>query len=131
MAAKKNPHKKDLHSLASAIASGRTVRSWANDNQVSHKSAYTWAKSPECQKIVANIRRKAIDRVVGVLTRRALGAVNRVVDLGKDAISETVRLQANRAILSELISVTEFADLERRLADLERRAHEQATDRTH
>jgi hypothetical protein len=56
--------------------------------------------------------------------RRAIGAADRIAGLSKDAMSESVRLAANRAILSELIAVENHTELKKRLAEIERRVNE-------
>ena len=116
--------KKDLISLASAIANGYTVRRWADETGTSRRAAYTWSRSPECRKLVEEIRRRAIDRAIGKLVSRAAGAADRITDLSKDAMSEQVRLAASRAILSDLIAVENHADLKKRLTEIERRLNE-------
>jgi hypothetical protein len=64
-------------------------------------------------------RRRLIDAGLGKLTKHVGKAVAQIADLAAKAESESVRLAAARAILSELISISNFADLEARIADLE------------
>jgi hypothetical protein len=107
--------------LALAIAAGGTVKAWAKAHDVPERTAYTWARSQEVRKRVLRIRRRAIDRAVGRLSRNASAAADQVVRLAKGAESESVKLQAARAVLADLMSVSNYAVLEERLAEVERR----------
>ena len=116
--------KKDLTSLAIAIASGRTVRSWAEEHKISLRAAYAWAKLPETVRQVESIRSKALDRVVGRLVTRAMGAVDRITRLSSAAANEAVRLSACRALLSDLMSLRSHVSYEKRFAELEKQIDE-------
>jgi hypothetical protein len=113
--------------LALAIAAGRTVAAWARENKVAERTARRWSQSAEVLDQVERIRRRAVDRAVGELTRRAVKAVRGVAKLADSAESEAVRLNANRAIIADMLAVTDHANFERRLAELERRARANAT----
>ena len=106
--------------LALAIATGRTVKAWAKEHEVPERTAYTWARSPEVRKMVRRIRRHAIDRAVGRLSRYASVAADQIARLAKGAESESVKLQAARAVLADLMQVANYADLDDRIAELER-----------
>jgi hypothetical protein len=106
--------------LALAIATGRTVKAWATAHDVPVRTAYTWARSPEVRRRVRRIRRRAIDRAVGRLSRHAAAAAGRIAKLARDAQSEAIRLQAARAVLADLMQVTDYADLDDRITALER-----------
>jgi hypothetical protein len=69
--------------------------------------------------MVESIRRKAIDRAVGLMSVRAGWAACQIVKLGGNADSESVRLSALRAILSDMISVSKFGGLEDRMTEIE------------
>ena len=113
--------------LALAIAGGRTVAAWARDNGVAERTAYTWSRSPRVLRLVGKIRRRAIDRAIGRLSCHATRAAAEIVRLFQEAASEAVRLQAARAVLADLMTVSDYAALEDRLADVER----QLRDRSH
>jgi hypothetical protein len=114
--------------LAIAIAGGRTVAAWAKANDVARRTAHSWSKSPEVRDLVARIRRRAIDRAVGLLSRNATAAAKRPASLAKGAASESVQLQAARAILADLMSVSNYAEMEGRLAEVERQLAEDHAD---
>jgi hypothetical protein len=120
--------------LALAIATGRTVKAWAKEHDVAERTAYTWARSPEVRKQVHRIRRRAIDRAVGRLSRHAAAAADQIARLSKEALSEAVRFQAARAVLADLMSVSNYAAFDDRLTKIEKRIaqtqHEPAELRT-
>ena len=107
--------------LALAMAAGEPVAAWARENQVPVRTARTWSNSPEVRKLVRRIRRRVIDRAVGRLSKNATAAADEIVRLAKKAASEAVRLNAARAVLAELMAVSNYATLEGRLAEVERR----------
>ena len=106
--------------LALALATGRTVRAWAKEHDVPERTAYKWARSPEVLTMVRRIRRRAIDRAVGRLSRYASAAAGQIAKLAKGAESESVKLQAARAVLADLMQVANYAELDDRIAALER-----------
>jgi hypothetical protein len=108
--------------LALALATGRTVKAWAKQHDdVAERTAYNWARSPEVRSMVRRIRRRAIDRAIGRLSRHAAAAADRIAHLANAAQSESVQLQAARAVLADLMTVSNYAALEERLTDVERR----------
>jgi hypothetical protein len=111
--------------LALALATGRTVKAWAKEHDVPQRTAYTWGRSPEVRTMVRRIRRRAIDRAIGRLSRGAFAAADRIARLARGAESESVQLQAARAVLADLMHVANYADLEDRITQLERKDHAQ------
>jgi len=107
--------------LALAIAAGRTVKAWAREHDVARRTAYSWARSPDVKEQVRRIRRRAVDRVIGRLSRHAAAAADRIAHLADSAQSESVQLHAARAVLAELMAVSNYSALEERLTELERR----------
>ena len=59
-------------------------------------------------------RRSVLDRAVGLMARRATWATNGIAKLARGAKSESVRLAVLRSILSDMMSVSDFAVLEQR-----------------
>ena len=109
--------------LAAAIAEGTAVVKWASSNEVSERTAYRWAAEPEVRSEIESIRRRALDEAMGRLAKRAIWAVDGIVQLGENAASESVRLSALRAVMSDFIAVSNFAGLEGRVAELEEQFH--------
>jgi hypothetical protein len=110
--------------LASAIAEGTSVAKWASASGVPERTAYHWAAQHEVRAEVESIRRRALDEGIGRMATRATWAVDGIVKLGESAASESVRLSALRAVMSDFIAVSNFAGLETRLAQLEEQFHE-------
>ena len=117
--------------LALAIAGGGAVRAWADANGVPPRTAYSWSRSPEVRALVGRIRRRAIDRAIGRLSKHANAAAETIRKLADSATSEAVRLQAARAVLADLITVTNYAALEARLDAVERRIADHAQHQQH
>ncbi len=111
------PKKKTL--LALAIAQGASVSTWARANEVPRRTAYRLAGDPQVRATVESCRRRALDRAIGRLAMRSTWAADQIAKLGKDASSDSVKLAALRAILSDMIKVTEFHGLELRITDIE------------
>jgi hypothetical protein len=112
--------------LALAMAAGTAVPDWARANDVPSRTAYTWSRSPEVLDQVKLIRSQVLDRTAGRLSDNATAAADKIAKLAQEAASESVQLQAARAVLAELVTVSNYVALERRLDELERRvAHAQ------
>jgi hypothetical protein len=105
--------------LALAIAQGISPKRWAEANNVSKSTAYRWAEEPDVKARADVIRRRALDRAVGRLSRRVTWAADGIVKLAHTADSEAVKLSALRAIYSEMIRVSRFGTLEERVTELE------------
>jgi hypothetical protein len=105
--------------LALALAQGYSVAKWARTNEVPLRTAYSWANEPKVRAAVESCRRRALDRAVGRMARRATWAADKIADLAKDAQSESVKLSALRAILSDMMTVSQFNTLEERVAQVE------------
>lgn len=113
--------------LAMAMVAGTSVIDWATRNGITERTAYRWARSPEVAEQVEIIRRESLEQAVNQLSRRATDAAGVITQLAREAASESVRLQAARAVLSELMALSGFAALERRMAEIERRLHESSS----
>jgi hypothetical protein len=107
--------------LAIATATGASVAAWARANGVPFETARAWTSEPEVRAAVESFRRRTLDRAVGRMAKRAIWAADEIAKLSRTTDSPWLKLAALRAILSELIKVTEFAVLEARLADIEAR----------
>ena len=104
--------------LALALVQGRSVAAWAHENHVPRSTAYRWAGQPDVQAAAESSRRRACNRVLGRLARRAYCECYQVAKLAECAESESVRLRALRSIF-DVISVSKFAELRRRMAAIE------------
>jgi hypothetical protein len=106
--------------MALAIARGASISQWARDNEIPDRTAREWAKKREFKELVAEHRRRLADRVIGQLSRIATKAVRAIERLMDNSPNDTVRLNAARSILTELVNITGFSELEQRITELER-----------
>jgi hypothetical protein len=111
--------------LALAIANGTSVTAWARGNQVPKRTAYRWAGEPKVRAAVESYRRRAVDQAIGRMARRVTWATDGIAKLAEGAASESVKLTALRAILSDMMAVSQFAGLEQRITELEQQFDEQ------
>jgi hypothetical protein len=111
--------------LAVALAHGTSISAWARANGVPKQTAHRWAHEPEIRAEIAAFRRSAIDRAVGVFSRRAGWAANGICKMAGGAESEAVKLRALKAVLGELMSVSTYTGLEERMAELEQHVRAQ------
>jgi hypothetical protein len=56
--------------LAFAITQDASLKKWAEASRVPKTTAYRWADEPEIQACANAIRRRALERGVGLLSRR-------------------------------------------------------------
>ena len=105
--------------LALAIAQGKSVTSWARDNQVPTSTAYRWATDPKVRHLVETCHRRARDRAIGRMARRVTWATDQIATLATGARSESVKLRALRSIFSDVVAVSKLPDLKSRTAVIE------------
>jgi transposase-like protein len=118
--------------LALALVQGVSVAAWARANGVPKSTVYRWAREPDVLTTVKSCRRRASDRAVGTMARRATWAAEAITWLANSADSESVKLRALRAILADLMAVSKYTELEDRIARIEEQLPERAgsSDRT-
>jgi len=105
--------------LALAIAQGKSVPLWASQNDVPRATAYRWAKDPDVRRQADDWRRRSVDRALGWMTGHSLWAVKRIKKLAETADSDSVQLKALRTFVQDMIKVSDFANLEYRVCELE------------
>jgi hypothetical protein len=113
------PRECNKFSLAVALARGSSIRRWALTNNVPRETARRWAHEPDVRLTVESLRRRAIDRAVGVLAGRSSWAAGGICKLAKSAESESVQLRALKSVLSDMIAVSKYSGLEERMTGLE------------
>jgi hypothetical protein len=74
--------------------------------------------------MVTRHRRRFVDAGIGKLTRHVTKAVNQLARLADQAQSEAVKLAASRAIIAELIAVSNFAEVSQEIEVLKRQIEE-------
>jgi len=112
------------YQFAVAMATGQRVSVWAKKNGVPRRTCYNWTKTKEYRLTVQEVHRRTLNRAVGQFARNLTEAAELIWTLARDAKSESVRLQAARAIVKEFMKVREHADLEEQMVDVERRLDE-------
>ena len=60
---------------------------------------------------------------------RAMWAYNQIANLAEGAESESVQLRALRSIVSDVVAVSKFSDLEYRMAEIEEQLGKRAEHR--
>jgi hypothetical protein len=119
-----NLPKRNKAELILAIAAGIAVADWARQNKVPRRTAFRWAGEPKVRARVEAQRRRALDRAVGKMSDNVFSAVEGIVELGKNAASESVKLAALRSVLSDLMAVSKFGCLEDRMTQIEEQLNE-------
>ena len=114
-----NQKKNQKNDLARAMARGTPVRVWAAKNGVPARTAQRWSHLPEVESKMHSVRRRRIDRAVGRLATGAVSAAAGIIALAKGAASESVKLSAQRAVLKDLMTVTDFNSFELRMTRIE------------
>jgi hypothetical protein len=116
------PHPKGLvEAAAFAVATGQSAKKWAESNGISVRTLQRWAQKPAFRRRVEDLRRRLIDQSIGTLTVASTAAAVELAKLATNGTSEQIRLQASRAILSDMLAVSAFHDQERRIAAIEER----------
>jgi hypothetical protein len=110
--------------LALHLASGGGVADWARAHGLPDRTAYSWSRSPEVRDRTESLRRAVLAEAVKQLGAHAAAAAGQIVKLAENAQSETVRLQAARAVLAEFMCVSNYTSMAGQLADIERRLRE-------
>ena len=125
MSEEAEPCERNKLQLAIALAKGGSMSAWARANGVPKATAQRWSQEPEVRAEIDAFRRRAITRALGVFTLNARWAAKEICGLAKSAESESVKLRALRAVLGDMIEVSEHSGLDERMADLEAYIKEQ------
>jgi hypothetical protein len=112
-----------------ALACGATVENAARQAGISPATAYRRLAEPAFRQRLQQLRGDMVSRTAGTLTAAASEAVRTLLELLKSTASAAVRLGAARAVLEMGMRVREAADLEERLAALEKAVAESKGDR--
>jgi hypothetical protein len=114
--------------FVAAIADGTPVDEWASLNGVPRRTAFRWAREPKLRLLIERQRRQILDAAVGRMTRGVPSAVSGILDLAMGASSESVRLAASRAVMSDMMTVSKFGILEDRMTKLEEKLRARAAN---
>lgn len=108
--------------LVLALACGATVEAAARQCGVSDRTVYRRLEDPAFKARVQEVRGEMVRRSAGLLTAAAGQAVQTLLALQREAMPPAVRLGAARAVIELGLKVREVAELEARIAALERLA---------
>jgi len=109
--------------LVLALAGGQTVRDSARAAGVGERTATRRLAAADFRRRVIETRAALVERATGQMAD-AMSAAAEALRKLLEARSEAVRLGAARAVLELGMKLRESADLEERLAELERRLGE-------
>lgn len=108
-----------------ALAAGSTVAEAAEACGVSERTAYRWLTVEGVKKALNQLRAGMTSGALGILTSHLTEAAETLTNL-LTSDSESVRLQASRAIFQTTLEIRQTVDMEDRIAELERRQRERA-----
>ena len=114
-----NNSNKFFEALATSVASGETIRASAGIAKCSESQAYRICATTDFRNRVAAIRSEITNQAVGRLTQAATTAVATIVELLNPENEPSVRLNAAKAILSQLGPLSELGELRARLDRIE------------
>lgn len=124
------PHSKALvEEAALAIASGRSASVFAKKAGIGVRTVQTWLKKPSFRKRVRELRQEMTQQTLGVLTSAATSAAVQLARLTIEGQTEQIRLAAARAVLGELLSVSNHAEIKAEIEELKKGVAAQAKRR--
>jgi hypothetical protein len=109
-----------FESLAILVASGKTIKSAAEQVGCGGRTAYRVASSDKFRTRVAELRSEITAASVGVLTEGAAQAASTLVSLLSEAHEASIRLQASKAILAAVGPISELGKLRSRIDAIEK-----------
>ena len=110
---------KFLESLALRVAAGKTIAAAAEEIGCSTSHGYTLSASAEFRQRVSEIRAAMTDAAVGELTAGAAEAVATLRELLGKEFDPSIRMNAAKALLTQLGPVSEANEIRQRLSELE------------
>jgi hypothetical protein len=112
--------KHEDETLLWALACGATVENAAAKAGLSERTAFRRLKDPTFQRRLQDTTADMVQRTAGMLTAGGLEASKTLIGLLGPSNSEAVRLRAAKAIVELSLKMRELADLQGRVASLER-----------
>ena len=107
--------------LAVFLAQGGQVIAWAQKNKVPQRTAYRLSHTKECAARIAEIRHAVANRVVGHVSRHAVGAVKVIAAImNSENAPETTRLAAAKVLLDRVADLSSWSGLECQIANMKR-----------
>lgn len=108
--------------LAVLLASGVTRQKSAQEVGYSLRTVYARLGEPEFARLVDDYRRRMLDQAVGKLTA-SLGKSIEFLEAQRDdpELPPAIRQRAAIEVLDQAVKVSNHADIDRRMAEIERR----------
>lgn len=110
---------KYFDALAIAVASGQKIKDAAEQCGCSESHAYHTSSTRQFRLRVTELRQEATALAVGKLTTAASHACDTLVDLLAKSNDGTTRLNAAKAILTQLGPMSELLELRQRIRSIE------------
>lgn len=107
-----------IESLAVHIATGGYAKRWAETNEVSYRTVCRWLELPQVKERVKARRNEITQHVLGRHYRLASKAMIKLTGLLEEP-NVHARLRAVEFVLTNLIPMANFAEVDRRLSALE------------
>jgi hypothetical protein len=118
--AKPNPENVSKYeSLVLAVATGVSIADWCRKTRTNRSTASKWQMEPEFDQAVNAMRRRLLNEAIGKFTGAVCRVADGMVELAERATSEPTKLAAQKAVLENLVEMTEFAEVKKRLDTLE------------
>src|SRR3954465_14151765 len=123
--AKPHPSNESLYeSLVIAVATGSTIAAWCKRTGTGRTTVSGWQREPRFAEDVARIRSELLNEAVGKFTKAVSDVADGMIKLARSATSEATRLAAQKAVLENLVQLTEFAEIKQRIEAIEQRLKE-------
>src|SRR5262245_13785461 len=98
------PPRDQIESMALSVASGQTIRRWAEEHDVCERTARSWAATPLFKGRLRELRDDLIDRTLARLTRASSAAVTSLIQIiGDPEAPHAAKVGAARTLLTSLI----------------------------
>jgi len=125
MAARGTQDEKTARLAVAAFETG-SIRDAATVTGIPERTARRYAASDTFKTALADARRAALERTVSRLQASGVRAADTLAAIMDDAdIPPGVRVRAALGVLTALVSMAQFADLEARICAMEERIHEE------
>jgi hypothetical protein len=107
--------------VAIRLASGWTMRAAATEAGITYRTVHRWRQEPEFLALIERHRGVLIDRTLNKLAGAASKAVKTLQSCLDSSESDSIRVRSALGILDQLIRIRDVTELERRMAEIERK----------
>ena len=107
--------------LALFVAAGGKVSTWCKTENVAKGTAYGWYRSGAFKQLVAEFRRRAVDRAIGKMAKNLGKAVGKIVKLIEEGESQSIQLSAAKSLIDKLVFIQDHTEVQDELRRLDER----------